>query len=69
MCRKMWIDSIQRESTMRKDVVRNMPSSVSLSKSSKLSNGYMLIDLFRQNGGVDPRKRENLTENCGSPLD
>ena len=69
MCRKMWIDSIQRESTMRNDAVKNMPSSVSLSKSPKLSNGYMLIDLFRQNGGIDPRKRENLTENRGSPLD
>ena len=69
MYKKMWIDLIQRESTMRNDAVKNMPSSVSLYKFPKLSNGYMLIDLYRQNGGIDPRKRENLTKNRRGPLD
>ena len=65
----MWIDLTQRELTMRNVVDKNMPSSVSLSKSIELSNGYMLFDLCRQNGGVDKRKRQDLTENCRGPVD
>ena len=56
MCKRMWIDSIQRESTMRSDAVRNMPSSVSLSKSPSFSNGYMFTgkmeELTRENAKI-----------------
>ena len=56
MCKRMWIDSIQRESTMRNDAVRNMPSSVSLSKFPSLSNGYMFTgkmeELTRENAKI-----------------
>ena len=53
----MWIDSTQRELTMRNVVVRNMPSSVSLSKLFELSNGYMCCLVFA--GKMEELTREN----------
>ena len=53
----MWIDLTQRESTMRSAVVKNMPSSVSLTKSSELYLTAISCLIFA--GKMEELTREN----------